>query len=206
MFRTILRVLSVVWIILIATLVVAQDKGIKRISTLTAAEGQDKWALVVGINQYQDDGITDLRYAVNDAERLHQLLVDPEYGGFDSRRVSLLTDRTEVKPTRLEVLLALKLLEDSADADDTIFIFFSGHGIANRGESYFLTRDTRLGLVADTAVPKSAFERTLSQTQAKVQVMFFDACHSGASKDKDAGGTMSQDLADFIDDRQRPDP
>ena len=80
MFRTILRMLSVVWIVLIATLVVAQDKGIKRISTLTAAEGQDKWALVVGINQYQDDGITDLRFAVNDAERLHQLLVDPELG------------------------------------------------------------------------------------------------------------------------------
>ena len=56
--------------------------------------------------------------------------------------------------------------------------------------SYFLTRDTRLALIADTAVPKSAFERTLSQTQAKVKVMFFDACHSGASKDKDTDGTI----------------
>ena len=35
--------------------------------------------MVVGINHYQDYGITDLRYAVNDAERLHQLLVDPEH-------------------------------------------------------------------------------------------------------------------------------
>ena len=55
MFRTMLRMLSVVWIILITASAVAQDKGIKRISTLTAAEGQDKWALVVGINQYQDE-------------------------------------------------------------------------------------------------------------------------------------------------------
>ena len=72
----------------------AQDKGFKRVSTLTAAEGQNKWALVVGINRYLDDGITDLRFAVNDAEKLYQLLVDPEYGGFEAQQVKLLTDRT----------------------------------------------------------------------------------------------------------------
>ena len=71
--------------------------------------------------------------------------------------------------------------------------------MAEDNQTYFLTQDTRLALIADTAVPKSAFERTLSQTKAKIQVMFFDACHSGASRDKDAGGTMNQDLADFID-------
>ena len=75
----------------------AQDKGFKRVSTLTVAEGQNKWPLVVGINQYLDDGITDLRFAVNDADKLYQLLVDPEYGGFDAQQVKLLTDRTKVQ-------------------------------------------------------------------------------------------------------------
>ncbi len=46
----------------------SQDKGVKRVSTLTANEGQNKWALVIGINDYQDDGITDLRFDINGAE------------------------------------------------------------------------------------------------------------------------------------------
>ena len=177
----------------------AQDKGFKRVSTLTTAEGQNKWALVVGINRYLDDGITNLRFAVNDAEKLYQLLVDPEYGGFDAQQVKILTDRTEVKPIRRDVLVALNSLQKSADIDDTIFIFFSGHGIAEDGQTYFLTRDTDRSLIADTAVAKSAFERTMNRTQAKVQVMFFDACHSGATKDKSGAEGMAADLAAFID-------
>ena len=55
----------------------AQDKGFKRVSTLTVAEGQSKWTLVVGINQYLDDGITDLRFAVNDADKLYQFASRP---------------------------------------------------------------------------------------------------------------------------------
>ena len=78
--------LIAVLLFVISWLSMAQDKGFKRVSTLTAAEGQNKWALVVGINQYLDDGITDLRFAVNDADKLYQLLVDPEYGGFDAKR------------------------------------------------------------------------------------------------------------------------
>ena len=39
----------------------------------------------------------------------------------------------------------------------------------------------------------------MNRTQAKVQVMFFDACHSGATKDKSGAEGMAADLAAFID-------
>jgi len=191
--------LIILFLLLVAWPLISQDKGFQRVSTLTATEGRNKWALVIGINQYQDDGITDLRFAVNDAEQLYQLLVDPEYGGFAQEQVKILTDRTPVKPTRRDVLVALNSLQKSADADDTIFIFFSGHGITEDGKTYFTTRDTHRSLIADTAVAKSAFERTMNRTQAKAQVMFFDACHSGATKDKSGAEGMAADLAAFID-------
>ena len=79
MFRTILRMLSVVWIILITASAVAQDKGFKIKDRYQVEGGGKKWALIIGINSYQDQAISDLQYAVNDAERLHQLLVDPEH-------------------------------------------------------------------------------------------------------------------------------
>ena len=191
--------LIILVLLLVAWPLMAQDKGFKRVSTLTATEGLNKWALVIGINRYQDDGITNLRFAVNDAEELYRLLVDPEYGGFAQEQVKILPDRTPVTPTRRDVLVALNSLQKSADADDTIFIFFSGPGMAEDGQTYFMTRDTDRSLIADTAVAKSAFERTMNRTQAKVQVMFFDACHSGATKDKSGAEGMAADLAAFID-------
>ena len=186
MFRTLLRILSVVWFILIATSAIArggsvpQDKGVKIKDRYQSLSRGNKWAVIIGISDYLNTDITDLRFAVNDAEKLHQLLIDPEYGGFKPNQVKLITDKTRIIPNRVDILKALKTLENSADADDTIFIFFSGHGIEEDGESYFLARDTDPDIVSDTAVSKLAFERTMSRTQARIQVMFFDACHSGA--------------------------
>ena len=79
--------LIILFLLLVAWPVLSQDKGFKRVSTLTATEGLNKWALVIGINQYQDDGITNLRFAVNDAEKLYQLLVDRGYGDFEQDQV-----------------------------------------------------------------------------------------------------------------------
>ena len=155
--------------------------------------------VIIGINDYLNSAVTDLRFAVNDAEQLHQLLIDPEYGGFKANQVKLITDKTEIKPNPVGILKALNTLEKSAGEKDTIFIFFSGHGIEENGESYFLTRDTDPDIAADTAVAKSVFERTMDRTQAKIQVMFFDACHSRAEKDKSGEGKMGRDLASLIE-------
>ena len=67
MFRTILRMLSVVWIVLIAASAVAQDKGFKIKDRYQSLSGGNKWAVIIGINDYLNTDITDLRNAVNDA-------------------------------------------------------------------------------------------------------------------------------------------
>ena len=43
--------LIILFLLLVAWPVLSQDKGFKRVSTLTATEGLNKWALVIGINQ-----------------------------------------------------------------------------------------------------------------------------------------------------------
>ena len=50
-----LKRLIVVCLLFVCWPLAAQDKGFKRVSTLTATEGQNKWALVVGINRYEED-------------------------------------------------------------------------------------------------------------------------------------------------------
>jgi len=39
----------------------------------------------------------------------------------------------------------------------------------------------------------------MNRTQAKIQVMFFDACHSGTEKNESGGGKMGRDSASLIE-------
>ena len=66
----------------------------------------NKWALLVGINDYEDEEIRDLKYAVNDAKEIYKILIDPECGGFDRENVILLVsdaNQREYKPTKVNV-------------------------------------------------------------------------------------------------------
>ena len=101
-----------------------------------------KWALIIGINNYIDSNITPLQYAVNDAYALYECLTDNEYGCFEASKTKLLTDKTEIKPTRSEILKAINGLQ-IAEVKDSVFIFFAGHGIEKNGESYLVKELTR---------------------------------------------------------------
>jgi hypothetical protein len=88
---------------------------------------QDRWAVVVGIGGHDSADIPKLRYAVPDADAIFQVLTGP--AGFKKEHVLLLTDRTERKPTLRNIRWALgTFLSRSARKDDTVVIFFAGHG------------------------------------------------------------------------------
>ena len=55
--------------------------------TANAGHAADKWALLVGINNYD---ISPLRYCVADVEAFRETLVDPNIGGFDADKVFLM--------------------------------------------------------------------------------------------------------------------
>src|SRR5262249_872252 len=84
-------------------------------------------AVVIGVGDYENKNIAKLRYTVNDAEVLYRTITGP--GGFKKEHVLLLTDKTERKPTLRNIKWALgTFLARSAKRDDTVLIFFAGHG------------------------------------------------------------------------------
>ena len=58
--------------------------------TANAGHAADKWALLVGINNYD---VSPLRYCVADVEAFRKTLIDPNIGGFDAGKVYLMTDK-----------------------------------------------------------------------------------------------------------------
>ncbi len=175
------------------------QRGIKVKERYRNADGGDKWAVIIGVNNYEDKQINDLQFAVADADAVHALLTDSEIGGFEKNKVKLITDTSEIKPTRDNILLALKFIESGADEKDTVFIFFSGHGIEEDGVSYFIPSTANIDLLSDTAISMERFMKPLKKSKAKAQVLFFDACHSGVRLDNKAvSGKMSKDAFDYI--------
>jgi len=87
----------------------------------------ERWAVVIGVGTYESPTVPRLRYTVSDAEAIYQTLIGP--AGFKKENVLLLTDRSERKPTLRNIKWALgTFLGRSAKKDDTVLIFFTGHG------------------------------------------------------------------------------
>lgn len=82
-------------------------------------------AVVVGISDYQEKDIPDLRFADRDAEAFANYLRSPGGGSLSTENLRILTNQ---QATAGQVIAALTwLLEESKPGDQAI-IYFSGHG------------------------------------------------------------------------------
>ncbi|MCC7018764.1 MAG: caspase family protein [Ardenticatenales bacterium] len=148
------------------------------------------WAVLVGINDYHDPNIPNLRAAVGDVVALGQVLS----GHYDAVRV--LTDATLGRePTRANILAELASLAQVAAADDLILLHFSGHGVEEHGESFLVPSDARLPALSDTAIGMAHIRTVMERSPARAKVIILDACHAGAAigSGRDAG-TMTVDF------------
>jgi uncharacterized caspase-like protein len=149
----------------------------------------DTWAVIIGVGRYQSTDIPSLRYTVADADSLYQVLVGP--GGFRKEHVLLITDKTEKTPTLRNIKWALgTFLARSAKKDDTVVIFFAGHGapeIDQRGverdglAKYLIPSDADPDDLYSTALPMDEMQTIFGRVEAERMVVFLDACYSGAA-------------------------
>ena len=65
--------------------------GFRVVAEEPAAESAgQRWAVMIGVNEYLDPAIPNLKYCVSDAYRVFEALT--ENGGFEADRVLLITD------------------------------------------------------------------------------------------------------------------
>ena len=149
----------------------------------------ERWAVVIGVGTYESPTVPRLRYTVSDAEAIYQTLIGP--AGFKKENVLLLTDRSERKPTLRNIKWALgTFLGRSAKKDDTVLIFFAGHGapeVDTRGverdglAKYLIPSDADPDDLYSTALPMDELQTIFARIEAERVVAFLDACYSGAA-------------------------
>jgi uncharacterized caspase-like protein len=149
------------------------------------ADTPKRYALLVGVNEYQHEKLKKLDFAVNDAHDLADLLKQAGY------QITLLSDRAghddkDRAPTRANIERELKAVLDRAGKKDTVLIALAGHGMQFEGEkdAYFCPTDARpFKDRTDSLVSLGGMYRQLEQSFAGVKVLLVDACRD----DPDAG-------------------
>lgn len=160
-----------------------------------AVLGSDRHAVVIGVNDYTDEGIPDLRMAEADARAVHSVLTDPAIGGVPARQAALLLGRSA---TTREVKRAINRLK-TLPARSTIFIYFSGHGMTESGDGYWLTQDAEANDLAASAVSDTEIRKLLGDIRAERLLVMIDACYASATVNgtRDAPKSLQNVLGKF---------
>ena len=148
----------------------------------------DAWALLVGVNEYEDrNHIASLGTADQDAIALKKLLI--ETMKVPERHIDLLVTDPKAetpKPTRANILDALARLKNNVKTGDTVYVFFSGHGIQIDQIDYLLPYDFRgnADTGIDTALSEPRFYQLLSQVKARAVILAWDKCRNNPFPEK----------------------
>ncbi|MFN3135311.1 MAG: PEGA domain-containing protein [Candidatus Kryptonium sp.] len=135
------------------------------------------WALIIGINEYVK--ANKLRYALNDAEAVANLLIK-KYG-FGSKYVIKLYDSDATKEN---ILKAFERLIKETFEDDRVFVFFAGHGITvplpeGKERGYILPVDADPSQPVLTAISTDQLNEISEAIPAKHLYFVMDACYGG---------------------------
>ena len=147
-----------------------------------SCEGQDSktLAVVVGVNFYQDERISDLKGAASDAWAFYHLLASPDGGAIPESRLRLLLNE---EATRNNVVGALGNHFAAACPQDQLIVYFAGHGETDPvkpDDAFLLVHDTSTENMVATGVSMARlYELLRERTKAQNLVMIIDACRSG---------------------------
>jgi len=117
-------------------------------------KGGDLWAVFVGVNQYHDPELGNLRFCEEDARELASLFANPDVGGYASSNIRLLVNCEDqsLLPTRNNVISTIHHLAQVAGKEDSIIFGFFGHGIDINGVSYLFACDSDSSTPVETAI------------------------------------------------------
>jgi WD40 repeat protein len=138
------------------------------------------YVLAAGVNEYENREF-NLHYAVPDAQDFADEVKrrSAALGLYERVEVSLLADGEATKKNFLD---ALSRLAAKAQPEDTVFVFFSGHGVAYRDRFYLIPHD--LGYAGEREkLDEAGFRVLISHGVSDVDL-------SGAFEGLDAGQIM----------------
>ncbi len=161
----------------------------------TLPVGSKRWALVIGVDKYQDPQISPLKGSDNDARLIADALI--RYAGFPQDQVILLATNQplERQPTRVNILRRLSNLSTAVPKDGLLLISFAGHGMERGGHAFLLPADAQISdqisFLEETAISINRVKERIKETGVGQVVVLLDACRNDPGGRADAPNQLS---------------
>ncbi|MBC8871011.1 MAG: Gldg family protein [Planctomycetes bacterium] len=159
-------------------------------------EAGDKWAVVVGVGQYFDSKIPDLKNPAADARLVADVLSD--VCGYPAEQVLLICDDQAEERLRPSGANLRKHIADwlkQSKQGDTVVVFYSGLGFVDeRGHGILAPADCDKARLAETGFLVDDLREMLDQCKATQKLLILDCGHGENKKDKKSIGASSAEL------------
>ena len=137
-----------------------------------------KYALLVGVRQYDSADLRELDYAEADVAELARVFLDQGYRPEDVVLMTMARGAENVRrlPMRDRIRRELKLLLQDRRPADNVVVALAGHGVKPRGSksSYFCPIDADPA----TLLPLEEFYKALEGCGAGFKLLLVDACRN----------------------------
>ena len=133
----------------------------------------------VGVSDYASPSLPKLGYAAKDAADFVQTIRSSDVSMYD--RIVSPVILTDASATRANIERGLADLTRQVGQDDVVMLFFSGHGVLDGEDAYFMSVDAD-GADPYTGVDFSLIRKNMAKMKDKKcrVLIFMDACYSGA--------------------------
>lgn len=184
------KILTCCLIILFSVPVFAQTRGIASLTDSGSSDQpiyENSYALIIGLDRYEDPSIIPLDYAVADAEAISEVI---QKFGFPEDHITVLKNE---QATRENILRAFSEISAKTERDDRILLYWAGHGeteeVVDGDIGYLLPYDTEYENMFFTAISMENMRQLSRRPEAKHQMFLIDACYGGlAATTRSAGG------------------
>ena len=135
---------------------------------------QRSFAVLIGTSHYSSTELPDLPAVRNNLNALARLLTHPMLGGLPTQRCVVLPDPSDART----VYRALR--QYAAAAEDTLLVYFAGHGRTGpRNELYLGLATTDPDELPVSALPFELVREVFRDSPADNRVVILDCCFSG---------------------------
>ncbi len=137
-------------------------------------KASQKWALLIGINDYTY--LSKLKFCAADMQALRGQLLE---AGFVDAQIRLVSDKEADRkywPSKTNIETQVDLVCRLAEEGDVILLAYSGHGVERRGQGYLCPQDAKIDSAGESLIPVDWIYTRLGKSKAALRLMVVDAC------------------------------
>lgn len=150
-----------------------------RALTVAARRAADlsRWAVLIGIQDYDDASLGRLEFPVADATVLHEMLVKRDR--VPPNQALLLTNESQVRLRQ-----GISNFLDRIQPDQRLLVYFVGHAYQDADKTVYLApKDFKKDQAAATGLSLQWLVDAMEECKAKEKILLLDACHAGPGVD-----------------------